>query len=192
MFTICIQVFCSKCAKKRVTAVVLKMRRAWLDTYQCHAHNGKKQKKFGRVENHAQLWTVIYEGCVFILHSIFYLYSFLSDFFIIHFFHSLIFFSFLDNHFDLPTTEVDFKVSIIFFCVRYFFQFEFFAFFGSFFLILGGIFRFLWSFFHGFFITVFLFLTTLGYLFFYHVFVDFLLRVFFCFCAFLQISFQNG
>jgi len=109
----------------------------------------------------------LYTKGVFLSYTLFSIYThFLVIFFIIHFFHSLIFFSFLDNHFDLPTTEVDFKVSIIFFCVRYFFQFEFFAFFGSFFLILGGIFRFLWSFFHGFFITVFLFLTTLGYLFF--------------------------
>jgi len=83
-------------------------------------------------------------------------FAFSHSFFLTFFFHSLIF-SFLDNHFDLLTTEVDFKVSIIFFCVRYFFQFEFFAFFWQFFFNLGRYFSFFmvifsWVFYNSFFV----------------------------------------
>lgn len=74
--------------------------------------------------------------------------------------------------------------------MRYFFQFEFFAFFWQFFLILGGIFRFLWSFFHGFFYNSFFVFDNLGLSFFYHVFVDFLLRVFFVFVHFYRYLFR--
>jgi hypothetical protein len=60
----------------------------------------------------------LYTKGVFLSYTLFSIYThFLVILFLSFiFFHSLIF-SFLDNHFDLLTTEVDFKVSVIFFFV---------------------------------------------------------------------------
>jgi hypothetical protein len=74
--------------------------------------------------------------------------------------------------------------------VRYFFQFEFFAFFGSFFFNLGRYFSFFMVIFSWVFYNSFFVFDNLGLSFFYHVFVDFLLRVFFVFVHFYRYLFR--